>query len=182
MRLYLLIHYDGTPFSGSQAQFGNPCPTVQGELWKALDALNLRSHVKRLHFASRTDQGVHAQGQVAELDVSDDFLARVPDLSLALNAKLPPEIAVTEVLNAGLPDEQGYFHSVQFDAVAKWYRYKWLLAPTRRPHQASNATLIHQPLNLAVMQDAAQTFVGEHDFSYFKSPGSSVTDDRCLLH
>jgi tRNA pseudouridine38-40 synthase len=182
MRLYLLIHYDGTPFSGSQAQFGNPCPTVQGELWKALDALNLRSHVKRLHFASRTDQGVHAQGQVAELDVSNDFLDRVPDLSLALNAKLPPEIAVTEVLEAGLPDEQGYYPSVQFDAVAKWYRYKWLLAPTRRPHQASNATLIHQPLNLAVMQDAAQTFVGEHDFSYFKSPGSSVTDDRCLLH
>ncbi len=115
MRLYLLIHYDGTPFSGSQAQYGISCRTVQGELWQALDALNLKSHVKRLHFASRTDQGVHAQGQVAELDVSDDFLGRVPDLSLALNAKLPPEIAVTEVLEAGLPDERGYYPSVQFD-------------------------------------------------------------------
>ena len=182
MRLYLLIHYNGTPFSGSQAQYGNPCRTIQGELHHALDALNLRSHVKRLHFASRTDQGVHAQGQVAELDVADHFLEQIPDLKLALNAKLPPEIAVTEVLNAGLPDERGYYPSVQFDAVAKWYRYKWMIAPTRRPHQPSNALLIHRPLNIAIMQEAAQAFVGEHDFSYFKSLGSSVTNNTCLLH
>jgi tRNA pseudouridine38-40 synthase len=182
MRLYLLLHYNGTPFSGSQAQFGSSCRTVQGEVWQALDALGLKGQVKRLHFASRTDQGVHAQGQVAEMDVTEDFLVHVPDLRLALNAKLPPEVAVAEVLEAGLADEAGAFASVQFDAKAKWYRFRWMLTPTRRPHQPPNALLIHQPLNVARMQAAAQAFVGEHDFSYFKSPGSSVKNNRCLLH
>jgi tRNA pseudouridine38-40 synthase len=182
LRLYLLLHYHGTLFSGSQAQRGHSCRTVQGTLWQAFEALGLRCKVKRLHFASRTDKGVHAYGQVAELDVTPDFMAEIPDLKQALNAKLPTDLAVVDCLNKISPDEQGHYPSVQFDATAKWYRYKWILSKHRSPHHPHYALRLHQPFHVEAAQSAAQSFLGSHNFSSFKSSGSFVTNDTCLLH
>jgi tRNA pseudouridine38-40 synthase len=62
----LLLAYDGASFRGWQKQPG--LRTVQGALEDAVKALLGRRLV--LHGASRTDAGVHAEGQVASLRTS----------------------------------------------------------------------------------------------------------------
>ena len=64
MRFGLIVEYDGTNFHGSQLQ--SNARTVQGEIESAL--LQIFSEKIRLHFASRTDSGVHARGQVGRFD------------------------------------------------------------------------------------------------------------------
>ena len=70
VRLRLDISYDGTDFSGWAIQPN--LRTVAGELTDALAVL-LRQPV-RLVVAGRTDAGVHAIGQVAHADVSQEAL------------------------------------------------------------------------------------------------------------
>ncbi len=182
MRLYLLLHYDGTLYSGSQAQNGNACSTIQGELWRAFACLGIQEKVQRLHFASRTDKGVHALGQVAELDLSPDTLNTIPDFALALNAVLPPSIAVQSVIPYEPSVLAERLPSVQFEAVAKWYRYRWFVSPERSPFQRTNEVRCFQAFDVQKADAYAQDFVGEHDFRILQSAGSSVTNTRCLLH
>ena len=64
MRIGLVVEYDGTEFHGSQLQ--SNARTVQGEIEKAL--LKIFQKNIRIYFASRTDSGVHARGQVGRFD------------------------------------------------------------------------------------------------------------------
>ena len=69
MRFGLVVEYDGTEFHGSQLQSNSR--TVQGELEHALQ--QIFSKQIRVHFASRTDSGVHARGQVGRFDEETDM-------------------------------------------------------------------------------------------------------------
>ena len=75
-RIAIGVEYAGTEFSGSQLQVG--ARTVQQELEAALNVFfrTGESRAIKVHFSGRTDSGVHAQGQVAHFDLSDDFLKR----------------------------------------------------------------------------------------------------------
>ena len=81
-RVALLVEYCGLEFRGSQAQRNQP--TVQAAVEIALQQLNLKTSA--VSFASRTDAGVNAFGQVAHFDVTTDALVNVPNLASALNA------------------------------------------------------------------------------------------------
>lgn len=181
-RLYLLLQYDGSLYSGSQVQRGSHCSTIQGELWRAFEALGIQFKIKRLHFASRTDKGVHALGQVAELDVSPELLDTISDFALALNSVLPPSIAVQSVIPYQPSVLAERLPSVQFEAVAKWYRYRWWISPQRSAFQRTNEVRCVQAFDVQKAHAYAQGFLGEHDFRVFQSAGSSVTNTRCLLH
>lgn len=79
MRLRLDIGYDGTDFHGWAAQPG--LRTVQDEIEAALGVL-IRAETEderpRLVVGGRTDAGVHARGQVAHVDVADEFAGGSP--------------------------------------------------------------------------------------------------------
>lgn len=110
------MRYDGTDFSGSQIQPG--LRTVEGTLKEGLESL-LEQPVKLL-FASRTDAGVHADGNVAALDAEPVFpVERLPEL---LKRELPPDIAVREAEE--VDDE---FHP-RFDAQSRTYVYRFYRA------------------------------------------------------
>jgi len=114
------LAYEGTDFRGWAKQPGQR--TVEGELERALRIV-VREHV-RLSVAGRTDAGVHALAQVASFRLArDDIEPR--RLRLALNALLPPDVAVLDAARA----------ADDFDARAaraRTYRYRiWL--PEARP-------------------------------------------------
>ena len=122
-RLKLTIAYVGTQYHGWQTQArknASPLPTIQNIIEDAVaHVLGERVHV---HGAGRTDAGVHAEAQVAHLDVPESR-ARM-DWQLTLNTLLPRDIRIADAVL--VPDT---FHA-QHSAVRKTYEYRlWLSKP-----------------------------------------------------
>src|SRR5881296_1774226 len=84
----MMVAYVGTRFAGWQVQPGRR--TIQGELERRISAM-LNERV-RITGAGRTDAGVHARGQVANMMIA----SRIPEAGLVrgLNALLPEEIRI----------------------------------------------------------------------------------------
>jgi tRNA pseudouridine38-40 synthase len=153
----IVVEYDGTNLYGWQLQKDKP--TVQGELQRALEEIEGR---KVLVIGSgRTDAGVHAEGQVANFHTSSPIPSRKwPE---ALNAHLPPDIAVVGAMEVPLA-----FHA-QYGATSKTYRYRVLNRTVRGALDRDRCHLVKAPLDVAKMAEAAKLLVGTHDFRSFGS-------------
>jgi tRNA pseudouridine38-40 synthase len=149
------VEYDGTDFSGFQAQPG--ARTVQGELEAALARITGGSRV-RVDAAGRTDAGVHAIGQV--IAFTDPRGRPAEELARAVNALLPEDVAIREVrrVPAG-------FHP-RYAARYREYRYTVWNGP-RSPLRERHALGVRDPLDTAAMERAGSALVGRHDFSPF---------------
>jgi tRNA pseudouridine38-40 synthase len=158
----LQLTYDGTDFAGSQVQPGQR--TVQGELERAMGTLS-RGRV-RSTFAGRTDRGVHAAGQVVAVAISS-WRGTSADLQRALNARLPRDMAV---LGAATCCE---LFSPRFDATWREYRY-WIAPRAVDPFLRRYAWPIRSSLDVAVMEGAAKSLLGTHDFASFAGGGEGV--------
>ncbi len=150
-----IVEYDGTDFAGFQWQHN--LRTVQGELETAL-AMRFEHPVK-LVGAGRTDSGVHAIGQV--ISFNSDTSIPVDKLPIALSCTLPRDIAVTRV------EETRPDFSARFSASSRVYVY--LIHNRRIPSAVWRRFSTHQsePLDVSLMQTAANELIGEHDFASF---------------
>lgn len=157
-RVRAVVAYEGTNYRGFQRQAHDP--TVQGALEAALARITQKP--TRVLGAGRTDAGVHAEGQVIAFDTA--WGRSLAELTRAMNAVLPPDIAVRDL--AWAPDD---FHP-RYDALSRCYRYTVYNAPVRAP--LARRTSLHWPgrLDLAAMQAATACIVGEHDFAAFGRP------------
>jgi tRNA pseudouridine38-40 synthase len=157
MRIALGVAYDGAPYAGWQSQPAHN--TVQDALEHAL--AEIAGTAVRAIAAGRTDTGVHALGQVVHFDTE----AVRPDTAWVrgTNAALPDSIAVQWACRV---DER--FHA-RFAATARSYTYLLYNHAVRPAVFAGRAGWFHEPLDLDRMQAAAQSLVGEHDFSAFRS-------------
>lgn len=166
----LTLEYDGTDFEGWQTQPAGH-RTVQDTLARAVEAVT--GARPEILGAGRTDAGVHAEAQLAAVRV-DTRLA--PEALLrALNAKLPPDLAVRAVEAA--PDD---YHALR-DARSKLYRYTIWNGAVRSPLRARSAWWVPGPLDTDAMARAAKLLLGHHDFAAFGAAGSDVpTTDRTL--
>jgi tRNA pseudouridine38-40 synthase len=156
----LTIQYDGTDFHGWQMQ--GELRTVQGELSKAL-ALLAGHHVV-LHGSGRTDAGVHAEGQVANVELE---LKITPEkLCAAINGNVRKDVRViaSEVV---APD----FHA-RYSALEKTYRYRVCNARVLSPFWLRYAHHEGRALDLERMSRCAELFLGEHDWTAFSSAQS----------
>lgn len=152
----LTIQYDGTRYSGWQVQ-GNTDKTVQGKLQRVLSLLD--GGEVEVHGSGRTDAGVHARGQVASVK-----LQREPDCALLLDhcaAHLPQDIAV---IHAEVAPER--FHA-RLNAKGKRYVYRLWTSPIPNVFEHRYLTQITEPLDIAAMRQAAEHFLGTHDFRSF---------------
>lgn len=157
MRFALGIEYDGANFHGWQFQPG--LRTIQTELEKALS--KVADEPIQVICAGRTDAGVHALGQVVHFDtqaVRDDRA-----WVLGVNMNLPNDIAVTWVKKVSLE-----FHA-RFSAVSRTYSYFIHQTSYRSPITSHRMIWYRKPLNIELMQKAAQFLIGEHDFSSFRA-------------
>ncbi|MBN2043418.1 MAG: tRNA pseudouridine(38-40) synthase TruA [Anaerolineales bacterium] len=154
-RYQIILGYDGTAFGGMQRQMN--ARTIQGEMEEALRKIGWRG--SSLLAAGRTDAGVHASGQVVAFD--HHWPHSLADLRSALNANLPPEIAVRQVREAAAD-----FHP-RFDALARTYEYRIISQPVRDPLRERFAWRVWPQPDFNLLQTCAGLLVGEHDFSAF---------------
>lgn len=157
MRIALGLEYDGSRFLGWQTQPGGG--TVQDALQAALGTI--AGSAVGATCAGRTDRGVHALEQVVHFDVS----VTRPESAWVrgVNAVLPDSVAVQWARE--MPPQ---FHA-RYAARARTYRYVLINRPVRPALAARHAGWFHQPLDIAAMRAGAQDFLGEHDFSSFRS-------------
>jgi tRNA pseudouridine38-40 synthase len=170
MHFKLRIQYDGGGFAGSQAQSPDKGRTVQGELEAALG--HLAGEPVRVALAGRTDSGVHAWGQVASFSFPERTRLSAPaEVIRAINANLPPDLAVTacEVAPEG-------FHA-RFSAKSRAYRYLFWSAPHRSPLLARYSLHVRANLDWGAMGEAAQLLEGTHNFAAFAGSGMGVPAD-----
>jgi tRNA pseudouridine38-40 synthase len=164
MNYKLLIQYDGTDFHGWQIQ-GN-LRTVQGELTNALSLIDGRS--VNLHGSGRTDAGVHAEGQVASVEIEREVSPA--KLRAAINGNVGKDVRVVQVETAA--DD---FHA-RYSALEKTYVYRIVNGPVMSPFWWRYAHHDARRLNLESMQQGAELFCGKHDWTAFSAAQSDVED------
>ncbi|MBC6403260.1 MAG: tRNA pseudouridine(38-40) synthase TruA [Hyphomonadaceae bacterium] len=175
-RFKITIEYDGRPYSGWQRQ--DHAPSVQGAIEAAIK--KLVGADTTLHAAGRTDAGVHALGQVAHFDTAKQW--RPDQVQDALNYHLgdhPVSILKAEAVDAE-------FHA-RFDAVERSYLYRILPRRARLALDRGRVWRVPCKIDVEAMHAAAQTLVGEHDFTTFrdtqcqaKSPVRRLEDIRVI--
>jgi len=162
MNYRLLLQYDGTDFHGWQVQDG--LRTVQGELERTLSLLE-DAEVKVIG-SGRTDTGVHAEGQVANVRLNRDF---TPDrLRVAINGNVWRDVRVMTVEK--VPDD---FHA-RFSAKTKHYVYRVVNAPVISPFWLRFAHHEARFLDVGRMNETARILLGEHDWTAFSAARSDV--------
>ena len=160
MNYKLLIQYDGTDFQGWQVQENDR--TIQGELERVIGMLE--DAKVNVIGSGRTDAGVHAEGQVANVMVNRSF---TPDkLVAAINGNLWRDIRVLKAERVA--DE---FHA-RFSAKKKTYLYRIVNAPVMSPFWRRFAHHEHRPLDILRMTEATRLLLGEHDWTAFASAHS----------
>jgi tRNA pseudouridine38-40 synthase len=152
----LTIQYDGSTYSGWQKQPGRK--TIEAEIVQAIGNLTCCENIE-VNGASRTDAGVSALGQVANVRL--DTPIPTERLAKAISQYLPPEVVITEAV-----DVADDFDAIK-DTKSKLYRYSIYTGKTR-PVMLINHCW-HRPgkLDVEPMQQAAQKLVGQKDFKSF---------------
>jgi tRNA pseudouridine38-40 synthase len=168
----LVLHYEGRDFYGWQIQPDRR--TVQGELSALLGQL-FGGEVPMLTGAGRTDQGVHATGQVASAMVPDRFDEE--ELLRALNALAPTDLWIA---SAERVDDS--FHA-RYDATSRTYVYRLGVTPeTLSPFSAPWCWPLGRELDWDLTDSATAVLVGRHDFSAFAKSGQPERGVHCEVH
>jgi len=169
MNFKLTIQYDGTDFHGWQMQ--GELRTVQGELTQALSQIEGSPVV--VHGSGRTDAGVHAEGQVASVQLQKAITAA--KLRAAINGNVEKDVRVIDVQ---LVDDE--FHA-RYSALEKTYRYRVVNGPVISPFWLRYAHHEARVLDLERMTECATLFVGKHDWTAFSSAqADSETKNRTI--
>lgn len=160
-RLKFIIEYDGRNYHGWQRQ-----PTFSSIQQTLEDTIQKITKYKTVVIGSgRTDSGVHSLGQVAHCDLLTEL--NDAELRRAINSQLPIDIVIKKLKTVAQT-----FHA-QKSVTSKTYIYQILNDFTRSPLLKDHSWLIVKPLNVDIMNQAAQKILGEHDFKSFQNSGSS---------
>ncbi len=155
-RIMLVVSYDGTAYNGWALQTSTH-NTIEEMLNRAIHGLT--GEELQVIGASRTDAGVHAYGNVAVFDTGSPIPG--DRFSFALNHILPEDIRVVESREVS-PE----FHPRHCD-TEKTYEYRVLNTKFEVPVKRNYTYHFSMPLDIDVMQAAADYLVGEHDFTSF---------------
>jgi tRNA pseudouridine38-40 synthase len=157
-RYRITIEYDGTHFVGWQRQAEGV--SIQGSLETAIQKFS--GETVGVRGAGRTDAGVHALGQVAHFDLAKAWEpGRVRD---AMNFHLRPHAIA--VLSSSAVDDT---FDARFSAVKRHYEYRILTRRAPPILQRNHVWWTMRDLDAGAMHEAAQVFIGNHDFTTFRA-------------
>jgi len=165
-RYFIELSYDGASFGGFQIQ--QNVGTVQGALENAMETL-FRAPIS-LTGASRTDAGVHAYQNFLHFDTELELL---PKHVYNLNAILPNSVVVKGIYQ--VPNES---HS-RFDAIKRGYIYK--LHQSKDPFSEGRSWYYPFPLDLDLMQTAADSLLSYTNFESFSKKNTQVNSFECAI-
>lgn len=164
MRWKCICSYRGTNFSGWQSQPSGS--GVQNHIEAALSSIFDQGI--RIHGCSRTDAGVHAEGQCFHFD--GDWSHSTDKLIRALHSILDTSIRIERIRSVS-----DSFHA-RYSARKKRYCYT-LYTGRAHPFDASTVWACRDnPLNFPAMLEASQHFIGTHDFTAFAALPAKDTD------
>jgi len=150
-----ILAYSGTRYFGFQkTKMG---PSIEQELERALEKI-LRHPVK-IQAASRTDRGVHAEGQVVNFFADESW--DMGQLREKLRGLLPKDISPLE-----LKSVDDHFHPT-LNNICKEYHYHICNQSVQLPFHREFSWHFHPPLDLELMRQGAKQIEGRHDFSAF---------------
>jgi tRNA pseudouridine38-40 synthase len=168
MRYFIHLAYDGAAYHGWQIQpNGN---SVQETLQKALSTL-LRTQIDIVG-AGRTDTGVNARRMVAHFDCETP-IADSLTLVKKLNRLLPLDISVDRIEEVA-PDAHA-----RFDAKARTYKY--FVATAKSPFSRYYSYRFPQPLDFALMNEAAKRLFDYTDFTSFSKLHTDTKTNNCKI-
>lgn len=168
------IAYKGTRYFGWQAQsidtLHEERPTVEGTILNALKKIT-NYQPCTISAASRTDAGVHAQGQMAKITLPIEISPR--HLLMGLNSLMPRDIRILKCL----PSTKEY--QPNRESTSKEYHYYFVASPI--DNVITSDIALHLPVpslgseELALLRTACQLYTGRHDFYNFSSRDKSIT-------
>ena len=163
-RIRLTVAYDGTNYVGWQEQPNGV--SIENVIRNALR--KLLSEDVTVIGASRTDSGVHSDGNLCVFDTG----SRIPaeKFAIALNEFLPRDIVVQRSEEVA-PD----YHPRKVNSV-KTYEYRILNRKIPIPKERAYSYFYYYDLDAAAMDRAAKCLLGEHDFRSFCSIRTDVED------
>ncbi len=160
MNYLFVIEYNGLNYNGWQSQ-NNPeksrrVKTIENELLRAISIVTKFN--TRFFVSGRTDAGVHAVNQVANCSLP--FYYDTLKLKASLNGILPLEISIKniEIIH-------DLFHAT-YDTISKIYLYK-INSGFKSSLLLGYTWFVKEKLNLKLMDEAANVFVGKHNFINF---------------
>lgn len=158
-RWALRLEYDGTSFVGWQRQINGL--SIQQVVEQAAAHLNAGQPVDST-VAGRTDAGVHAEGQVAHIDLPRDIRAKTIRDALNFHMKPHPIVVLDAVV---VPDDW----NARFSANRRAYRFRILNRPSRPALLTGRVWHVPAPLDATAMDVAAKRLLGRHDFTSFRA-------------
>ena len=167
----ICLCYDGGRYRGWQKQ-GNTDGTIQEKIEALLS--RLLAQPVEVAASGRTDAGVHALRYCANF--RSDTRIPLERLPLAVNARLPGDIAVLEAVEA--PED---FNAIG-SCIKKEYVYKILNSNIRDPFLQKRVCFYPQHLDMALMRRAGRAFEGTHDFRAVRSEGTQTKTTVRTVH
>ena len=154
MRYMAILSYDGWAYNGWQRQ--PDAPSVQAEVERVLSKI-LDTPIE-VYASGRTDRGVHARGQVIHFDTDKPF--DIKKLQYGFNAIVNKDIYLYKLKRV-----TSEFHA-RYDVVSKVYSYV-INNGEYSPFERQYCMQIRDELNMTAMKEAAQRFIGSHNFKDF---------------
>jgi len=164
----MLVQYDGTNFYGWQVQAKGR--TVQGDIESALQKIHPKEKITLIG-SGRTDSGVHALGQVANVKVNSSLSAN--QMIKALHRYLNKDVRIK---NCEIVDED--FHS-RFSAKKRAYEYHFSNEET--PFTYQRAWTPKYDVDFQSLESCAALIIGEHDFTSFCKATAEVDHKICTV-
>ena len=166
----LTIEYDGKEYNGWQKQPNKL--NIQGEIERAIE--NITGEQVNLIGSGRTDAGVNAFGQVANFKIDSQF--PIEKMATAINSQLKKSIRIKKA-----EEVSAEFHS-RYNCHSKTYEYVIDNSEQGTAIYRNLTYHVSQKLNVEKMQKAIKYFIGEHDFSSFKSSGTSSKSSVRIIY
>ena len=178
----MTIRYDGSRYQGWESQPGVEM-TIEGKIETVLERMlleekNTDADKKPLGKAQekdsqdkednipvkviasgRTDAGVHALGQVANVHLDTNMTAQ--DIQNYMNRYLPDDIAIED-----LKDASERFHA-RYNALGKTYRYTCYYGESKPVFDRKYVTVLDEKPDISKMRQGAEYLIGTHDFKSF---------------
>jgi len=165
----LTLQYDGSGFFGWQLQASER--TVQGVIEHAIQRILKQGKRIPIHGSGRTDTGVHAFGQVAHVELENEW--DCADLKNALNGNMPLDCRIR------LVEKVDNDFQARFSAVKRHYRYQCY---TGESLLYRNQAWQIKPVNIDNLNSLANQIIGDHDFLSFSKYREDLDHTRCIIY